>query len=219
MPKKAPAARPARTTPADPGLALVDAALALAKERGWRSLTLAEIAAAAKLSLDEACRHIPSKTAILDRLGRLIDEAMLAEGAADPEDSPRDRLFDLLMRRFDALQERRAGIAAIARDLRADPLASLALLPQLERSMRWTLEAAGIGAGGLTGLARVRGLGLLYLAVIRVWLRDDSEDMAPTMKALDQRLSQAERIATTIGRGPRLPRRAAARKEADQGPE
>ena len=69
--------------------------------------------------------------------------------------------------------------------------------------MRWTLEAAGLEPDGLLGLARIRVLGLLYLSVLRVWLRDDTPDMASTMKALDGRLSQLEQLANTFERGGR----------------
>ena len=199
---------------AEAGALVIRTAIDLAAETGWRSLTMAEIAAKSGVSLPEIYRHFPSKSAILDGFSRLVDEAMLTEGPADPADSARDRLFDLLMRRFDALQSHRDGLTAIARELRRDPVGSLAQLPQLERGMRWTLEAAGLDADGLVGAARVRVLGLLYLSVLRVWLKDDTPDMAPTMKALDGRLAQVEQLANTVQRGGRRPR-----EEASEAPE
>lgn len=187
---------------------IVKTAIDNAAERGWRELTLAEISADSGIALPELHRHFPSKSAILDGFARMVDEAMLAEGPADSADTPRDRLFDLLMRRFDVLQAHRAGLSAIARGMRRDPLALLSHLPQLERSMRWTLEASGLDAGGILGLARVRLLGLLYLTVLRVWLADDTQDMARTMKALDGRLAQLEQLANTFERGGRRRRTA-----------
>lgn len=188
---------------ADTGPKVIKTAVDLAAEMGWRELTMARIAERSGVSLQEIYRHFASKSAILDGFSRMVDEAMLAEGPADPADSPRDRLFDLLMRRFDVLQSHREGLTAIARELRRDPVSSIAHLPQLERSMRWTLEAAGLEADGLIGLARVRVLGLLYLSVLRTWLKDESEDMAATMKALDGRLAQVEQLANTLQRGGR----------------
>ena len=81
--------------------------------------------------------------------------------------------------------------------------------------MRWTLEAAGLEAEGLIGLARVRVLGLLYLSVLRAWLKDETEDMAATMKALDGRLAQVEQLANTVQRGGRRRRGEA----SDEAPE
>lgn len=177
---------------------VVRTAIDLAARRGWRALTLAEVADAAKVPLAELYRQYPSKADLLAGFSRMVDEEMLAGGAPDEEDGARDRLFDLLMRRFDALNAHRDGTRAVLRDLRADPLAAIAHQPQLERSMRWTLETAGLSTSGLVGQLRLRALGLLYLSVLRTWSDDDSEDMARTMAALDRRLRQAEQVANTF---------------------
>ena len=202
---------------ADAGNRVIEAAMELAADAGWRKVTLAQIAERADLSLPDLYRDFASKDAILAGVSHRIDEAMLGEGAADPADSPRDRLFDLLMRRFDALQAHRPGLVAIAKDLRGDPLTSLALLPQLERSMGWTLEAAGLGSSGLLGAARVRVLGLVYLSVVQVWLKDETPDMASTMKALDGRLARVEQLANSLGGGLRRPGPKSADTPGDTG--
>ena len=54
------------------------------------------------------------------------------------------------------------------------------------------LEAASISAAGLPGVVRVKGLAAIYLCVLRIWLNDDSEDMAQTMSALDRSLRRAQ---------------------------
>ncbi|HET8725964.1 MAG TPA: TetR/AcrR family transcriptional regulator, partial [Alphaproteobacteria bacterium] len=153
---------------------------------------------AAQVSLTELYRQYPSKTALLAGFSRMIDEEVLAGGAPDEEDSPRDRLFDLLMRRFDALNAHRGGITRLLRDLRYDVPALAGHREPLERSMRWMLEAGGLSASGLVGALKVRALGLIYLLVLRIWADDDSEDMARTMAALDSRLRQAEQFANTF---------------------
>jgi AcrR family transcriptional regulator len=187
---------------------IVTTAVDLAAEKGWRALTLADVAQAARVPMSALYRHYPSKTDLLAGLGRLIDQAALSEALPGEDEAPRDRLFDLLMRRFDVLTAHRAGVKAILRDLRLDPLSALAQARQLELSMRWTLQSAGIPTAGLFGRARVRALGLVYLLVLRVWEQDDSPELDRTMKALDQRLRQAEQLENTFGRG-RGARRAA----------
>ncbi|MFX7212929.1 hypothetical protein ABTI51_18345, partial [Acinetobacter baumannii] len=61
--------------------------------------------------------------------------------------------------------------------------------------LMWMLEAAGLDSGGLAGIARRKGLGLIYLDVLRTWRDDDSVDMARTMAVLDKRLKRAEALA------------------------
>ncbi|WP_446926498.1 hypothetical protein, partial [Klebsiella pneumoniae] len=76
---------------------------------------LVEVAEASGVPLTEVYRQYPSKQALLAGVSRMIDETVLAEGAPDPADSPRDRLFDLMMRRFDALNAQREGVRALLR--------------------------------------------------------------------------------------------------------
>lgn len=176
---------------ADPGPAVIAAAMRLAAEKAWGDIPLAEIAAAAGLSLIELYRLFPSKLAILDALARQADAAVLA-APADAADSPRDRLFDVLMRRFDALRPSRDGLKRIARDLGRLQLDALPAGLALPRSMRWMLEAGGIPATGLRGALRARVLSVAYLAAFRVFLEDDSADLTRTMAALDRALRRAE---------------------------
>ncbi len=186
--------RPSRHGAAgDPAGRIIDAALELAAIEGWSGLTLARIAEAAGLSLAELHAAFPSKGCLLDAFIRRIDDQVLAAGPADADDAARDRLFEVLMRRFDALAPRKAAVAAILRDI-VDPTVGLIGLPAVARSMAWTLEAAGLSSAGLGGLIRVQGLMLIYADAVRVWLRDDTPDMAKTMAALDKGLRRAESL-------------------------
>ncbi len=184
---------------------IIDAALALAATRGWRALTLADIAEAAKLPLSQVYPAYASKAAILRGFTRRIDVAVLAteEPGVSPgggEGDARDRLFDVLMRRFDALKPHREALGNIVFDEARDPVSALCGLGRLERSMAAMLEAARLSAGGLRGLLRAKALGLAYLATLRVFLSDDSPDLAATMAALDRNLSRLDRLARGCSR-------------------
>ncbi len=155
---------------------IIDAALRLIPQYGWRRLSLAEIAAEADLPILTLYRAFPSKPAILCGFSRRIDEAVLAtplDGDTDADERPRDRVFDLLMRRFDALQPHRAALEVLGRELPADPIAALCAGAGLLRSIGWMLEAAGISTIGLGGIVAVKLTAAAYLATSRVWLRDD----------------------------------------------
>jgi AcrR family transcriptional regulator len=186
---------PRKPAPAKPTLEarIVDAALALAARDGWSGVSLAAIAAEAGVSVLQLYAVFRSKTAILDAFHRRIDEAALVGADADEAERPRDRLFDIIMRRFDALNPHKEAVAAIARSAALDPLAALCGLPALINSMGWMLETAAVSASGWVGRARTKLLLGIYLSVLRVWLADDSADMSRTMAALDFRLRHAER--------------------------
>lgn len=180
---------------------IVDTTLALAAERGWRGLKLADVAIVAELPIGTVLGAFRNKSAILSAYGRRLDEAVAGGCDLSDLDQPvRDRLFDVLMRRFDAMKTDRDALRAIARDLRRDPLAAMAAGCSVLCSMTVMLEAAGVSAGGAAGLARTKGLGVIYMSVLRVWLDDDTEDLSRTMAALDRHLDNAERAMSFLCR-------------------
>jgi AcrR family transcriptional regulator len=190
---------------ADPLKRLVDAALALAAERPWATVSLADITARAGLNLSAVHAHAPSKSHLVRAWLREVDGAVLAGSSPSPKDSVRDRLFEVLMRRVDALRPHKQAVASILHGLTADPVAALCGWPALLRSMSWMLEAASLDASGVRGALRARGLALVWLATLRAFLADESEDLGSTMAALDKALKRAEpfgRLLDGAGRPP-----------------
>jgi ubiquinone biosynthesis protein COQ9 len=174
--------------------ALIASAFRLAADTGWSRLTIVDAARSAGLSLAEARARFPGKHALLWRFGRLLDQAALA---AVPTEGPvRDRLFDLLMSRFEAMKPHRDGIRALLRHLPGDPLTTLELTCATRRSMRWMLNAAGLSSNGLRGRLRLLGLVAVWVWTSRTFERDDSEDLSTTMAALDTALNRVHTAAS-----------------------
>ncbi|MEK9661322.1 MAG: TetR family transcriptional regulator, partial [Alphaproteobacteria bacterium] len=155
----------------DKAARIVDAAFEIIVEQGWRAITLDAVAVRCGIERAEVYRLTPSPAAILDLFARRIDLALLDETApAPPEESDtgavdgtgggmaRDRLFDILMRRFEALAPYRAALGILARDLPRDPATVAATLPQARRSFALMLREAGIDDRGLRGAVRVAAL-------------------------------------------------------------
>ncbi len=185
----------------DASQTIIESALALAASRGWARVGLGDIAEAAEVSLAEMRAEFPSKHAIVAAYFANIDREVLA--ARDPEMAGRpatERLFDVLMKRFDLLNAHREGAVAIVRSTPSDPEAMLCAPLTLRRSMRWMLEAADLSSAGLRGQLRVKALCVIYLSMLRVWLHDDSEDMARTMAVLDRRLQRLDRCTRALCR-------------------
>lgn len=197
------AKRPRKRAAPDAPARLIEAALRLAALQGWTDTSMAEIAQAAKLPLAEARRHFASKQALLAAFFARIDIAMLEGVGADIAGEPiRDRLFDVIMRRFDAMAPYKDGIRAIARDHARDPaaLACLAAGP-VRRSLDWMLAGAEVPSWGALQPLQRKGLGLVFLGAMRAWFGDDSPDLAKTMAAVDKGLGRAERALGMLSRG------------------
>ncbi len=189
--------RPAGARQPDPERRIIAAALDLAAEHGWTRTSLGAIAKAAGISPAELYARFPSKVAILRAYLGQIDETALADPVAADE-PVRDRLFDLIMRRFDALVPHKAGVRAILADLPADPATGLCLGPRFLRSIAALADAAGVKTAGLLGVLRVKALAAAYLCVMRIWLKDESADKAATMAALDRLLKRLEMFENSI---------------------
>ncbi|MBI2735696.1 MAG: TetR/AcrR family transcriptional regulator [Rhodospirillales bacterium] len=195
--------------------AALDAFIRLVAEKGFADVALREVAEAASLSFAELYRVYPDKVALVAAVLAKIDAEVLAgtPTKSDPEETARDRLFDAMMRRYDAMRPYREALAAIRRASLRDPMLALAIGPALRRSMAAMLEAASVPSEGLTGALRQNGLLAIHAAVSRVYDRDETTDLSKTMAALDSRLKTAERWAQLFERYVKSPE---ARKPGDE---
>jgi len=132
--------------------------------------------------------------------GRFIDGVVVQDMAGEDEDEPaRDRLFNVLMARFDALQPYKACVQELGQHLRRDPkLSALVVSSLLPQSMSLVLSLSHTAVDGPKKRLQVIGLTLLWLRVSTVWGNDDSEDMAKTMAALDKALNRADSLAKRL---------------------
>jgi AcrR family transcriptional regulator len=192
----------------------------LLAEHSFEDIGLAEVAGRARIKLSQLRTEFGSTLAILGAHIKDIDRAVLDGGDADiAEETPRDRLFDVLMRRLEALAPHKEAVRSIMRSARRNPGLALALNAMAVRSQKWMLEAAGIGASSPRGALRAQGAALMFARVMTVWIDDDEEGLDRTMAALDRGLASAERwdgfvgdlcsIPKCIMRGPRRRRRPA----------
>jgi AcrR family transcriptional regulator len=170
--------------------------MSLLDEKAFEEVGLAEIAERAGVSLAELRNAFASKLMILAAYLKEIDRQVLAGIDADmAEEPPRERLFDVLMRRIDALSPHKAAVRSLIRSAARNPGLAFALNGFAVRSQQWMLTAADISAAGPRGMLRAQGLALLFASVLRTWLHDDDPGLAPTMSALDKALSRGQRYA------------------------
>jgi hypothetical protein len=178
----------------EPDLLMI--AFGLLADRGWAGWTLMALAERADVSLSEAYRQLPDRRSVLCALSERVDQAMLEVDLRELEGlPPRDKLFELVMRRLDAMAPFRAGLARLERDARRDPCILLLITCRIERSIRWMQELAGLRGHGLRARLQRRALLAVYLQAVRTWLADDSGDLAKTMAELDSLLRRVERLA------------------------
>ena len=197
--------------------AALDAFIKLIAEKGFADVALRDVAEAAGQSLADLYKVYPDKVALVSAFMAKIDAEVLAgtPTRSDPEETARDRLFDAMMRRYDALRPYREALGAIRRAGTRDPMLALAMGPALRRSMAAMLEAASVPSEGLTGALRQNGLLAIHYAVSRVYDKDETTDLSKTMAALDSRLKMAERWAQLFDKYVKSPESRKAENEAN----
>ncbi len=182
---------------------LLTSALEVVGEAGWRGFTFAALADRTGLSLAEIRDRFKGRADLLDQLSRRLDRAMLA---VEPDEMdglpPRDRVFELIMRRLEAMAPLRAGLLRLMQDARFDPPLLAFTACRLDRSMTWLQDAAGLAdvnrsspIDRLRRRVQRRLLGAVYLQTLKVWASDDSVDLAKTMASLDKQLRRIEGLA------------------------
>lgn len=188
----------------------LEAALRLAGASPWPEITLAAIAAEAGLNLDDF-HAAGGREDIVEALDGYFDRAMSADGV--PEDtSARERLFEVIMRRFEAMEPHRAGVVELMK-FRETSLSHVVRLPaHRHASAAWALASAGLDddSGAPASLKRI-AIAFVIGQTERAWRRDSAGDFARTMAALDKGLRRAEE---RLGRFRRMTGRRAAHKTA-----
>lgn len=194
---------------------LAHTALHLLAEIPFATLTHAKVAAAAEIDVATA-RHLFATTIDMidtalmnldaDAAVRLADD--LAE---EGEASLRDKILEGLIQKFEAMTPHKAALRNIESASHRNPLLAATLMKRFHNGMRVLLAIAG-GEGGdngdngdgtqqgrtrnirdaLADTSMAAGLGVICMLAWRVWLRDDSPDLAETSRVLDTRLRQAE---------------------------
>jgi AcrR family transcriptional regulator len=186
--------RPA--TPAGEREKIITALMALLAEKPIEQIGLADIANEAGVSLVQLRGSFSSPLAIVAAHFKDTDRAVLAADLSDmEEETARERLFDVLMRRLETLAPHRQAIRSLLRSAQRNVPLGLALNALSARSQKWMLTAAGIGASGPGGALRAQGLAFLFNSVLRTWVRDDDPGLARTMAALDRALGRGQRLS------------------------
>jgi len=175
---------------------IIAAFLGLLAEKSFETIGLVDVAERAGVSLADLREEFVSTLGIYAAFVKTVDRQVLAGGDDDmAEESPRERLFDVLMRRLDALAPHKEAVRSLLRSVRRNPPLALAVNGIAVRSQQWMLAAANVSSSGPAGMVRAQGLAVLFAQVLRVWINDEDPGLARTMAELDRELGRGARWA------------------------
>jgi len=199
MARKPPRSKAAPRAPASPPRGtdrekIIAAFMALLAENRFEQIGFGDISARAGVSLATARTEFGSTLSILAAHMKELDRKVLAGEEGDMADEPpRERLFDVLMRRIEAMAPYREATRSLMKSASCNPGLAFALNGLAVRSQTWMMTAAGIDAAGPRGMIRAQGLAALFASVLRTWVDDEDEGSARTLAALDRALARGQR--------------------------
>ena len=180
---------------------IVDAALDLAEEVGWDAVRLRAVAGRLGVPLAALRAEFRDADAVANAWFGRAGAAMLApqpkRSAALPAS---ERIHRVMMRWFDALAPHRAvsGQMLSAKVYLPHPHHWAPLIFDVSRTVQWIREAAMLDAVGRRKQVEEIGLTLLFLAVLRRWLGDESPGQEETRAFLARRLERADGLMARL---------------------
>lgn len=186
------------TTSASGGMSIRDrivtALMELLAEESFERIGLSDVAKRAGVSLAQMRQEFSSTLSILAAHIKDTDRKVLLGGDTDmAEETSREKLFDVLMRRLEILSPHRQAVRSLMRSARYNPGLAFALNGLAVQSQRWMLNAADIKVAGPKGMVRAQGLAMLFACVMQTWVKDEDPGLARTMAVLDRELSRGQR--------------------------
>tara|TARA_B100000686_G_C16778494_1_gene970191 strand:+ start:1289 stop:1858 length:570 start_codon:yes stop_codon:yes gene_type:complete len=179
---------------------ILESAIVLAAESDWNTITLDLISKRADVSVSRVYEYFPTKATFLCEIMTQTNRAILKDYVFfDSEEPEMDKLLEILMARFDVLKPRKSAIASMLRSVGTDPVTLLLTFPEFIKSISLMLQVAGFNISGFTGLIRVKVTGFIYLSTMRVWLKDNSQDLTKTMAHLDKSIRIAKVFIQSSG--------------------
>ena len=168
--------------------------------KSWNSIKLDEIYKKSKINKKYIQKRITSKFDLLKNINRYFDLQLTSTLEIVDQSSHKDMIFEVMMMRFDILQNYRKSIIRVFDALKRKPQELLLLIPSFIESMVVITRMAKIPISGLKGNLKIKGLLVIYFLSFLVWTKDNCESLEKTMKSLDNYLNNADSLLSILNK-------------------
>lgn len=170
--------------------------LKLLSKKSVNSLSLNEVKKISQVKSFD--KYIKSKKVLLNNISFYFDNILSLRIKNLENSNHKDMIFEIMMMRFDILQDNRKAILSIFKSLQKSPKLIIFLLPQVLDSLVLMLGYAKITTQGLKGQIKIKGILIIYISTFLVWTKDESFSLEKTMTVLDKYLDQAGKILNIV---------------------
>jgi len=161
-------------------------------KKSWSNLLIKEIKIKSRVKLFS--NLIKNKQELLNNINSYFDYNLILNSKKIEDSNSKDMIFEILMMRFDLLQDNRKAILSIFRSFKNNPKELVFMLPKLLISIETMLNCVKISSKGVVGKIKIKGILIIYLTTFLVWVNDETESLEKTMTFLDNSLDQAGKL-------------------------
>tara|TARA_B100001029_G_C14889797_1_gene354742 strand:+ start:68 stop:652 length:585 start_codon:yes stop_codon:yes gene_type:complete len=164
---------------------------------GWQKFNLQIFSKDEKIPMEKITSFFSSKTVLLKKFSKMIDyNVELNFSTQDMSvSSIKDNLFELIMLRFEQMQDYKNSLRIIIKNSRDKPILLTRISKNILNTLDLYLEISNGYDKSVLDIFKKNILFLIYSYCFNVWLNDSSEDLTKTMAELDRLLSMAEKFS------------------------
>jgi len=166
--------------------------LKILSKKSWNYLSISEVKQKSKIKIFD--NEIKNKHVLLRNINAYFDHVLSLDVRGIEQSNRKDMIFEVMMMRFDILQNNRKALQSIFNSFKNKPQELIFLLPHLLNSMILMANYANISVRGLRGQLLLKGILIIYCSTFLIWLQDDSVSLDKTMTSLDNNLGKAGNI-------------------------
>ena len=139
-------------------------------------------------------RDINNKIDLILNINDFFDFLLKKNLANIEKSSQRDMLFEIMMARYDILNEYRISVVNIINHFMSRPQDVLRLIPKSIESKILIATFANINLNGIQGTLKIKIIFALYYLTLFTWFNDENESLEKTMSVLDKYLNNIEKV-------------------------
>ena len=166
----------------------------------WESISVDKIIKKLKINKKKISNLIKNEQDLLKNINRYFDDQIIESSKLIDRSTSKDMIFEILMMRFDLLNQHRKSIIRIFNVLIKKPQEFILLLPSFIESMISMSNISHIKIEGIIGNFKIKGLLIIYFSTFLIWIKDESNSLDKTMTALDNYLIRAENFLSILQR-------------------
>ena len=172
----------------------------LINDIGWEEFSLEKLSTKEKIPINDLKVFFKCKNSIVDKFSRMIDKNIESKLRIDDfkDSSKKDILFELIMMRFDEMEDFKGSLVKILDVSKNKPLLISIITKNVMNTMDFFLELSNSYNNYAFDFLKKNFLFIIYSITFKTWLSDDTEDLSKTMAELDKLLSTAENFQQKV---------------------